>query len=184
MEPRLQPVFMPASMPEILFDANGMGACDFARKNEARFGQTVQMRPATFLKLASSIGVVQDPSYVQAMMEEISVGRKLAHPYLLLAPHHIYEDDAGSISYAGQWQVIGHEGRHRCQAILSLAKAFDQSAPLVPVTLYAMHRAQPMPLDAQDVRAINFGMLPQDEETHVLQGPLFVQPIGAGLGLR
>lgn len=166
------------AMPELRFDAHGIGGCEFSRRNAGRMGHTVQMRAATFLKLVPPIEPPPGPSYIDRMCEAISAGAALANPYLLLKPDQVMIDDDGQVQYAGQWHVVGHEGRHRCKAILALASRFEQVAPLVPVTLYCSHKGEVLPLDAHDLRTINTGLLPQHEEFNMVRGPLFSVPAG------
>lgn len=121
-------------------------------------GFVAYMKPSTFLKLAAKLTV--EPTSMPFMVQSIQDGKPIGNPSLNI------ELDTNMQSIA---RIVGHEGRNRCMAILTI-----QGDTEIPVHCFLKYlRARN--LTNKHLEFMSGQMLSENKRT--VDGPLFQQAI-------
>ena len=87
------------------------------------------MTPNEYRRLAGNTPrrFLGSDDYLSAIAEQMKLGRPYAMPYLFIRPKNKGNSSDG---YEGDWNVSGHEGRHRMQSLIDMGYG-DEQIPII-----------------------------------------------------
>ncbi len=125
------------------------------------FGMRVNMKPSTFIKLASKLGRDPEPE----MIDYIKQGGAIGSPFLVINVPWDEDDDS-------KLQVRGHEGRNRMLAILKA----EGDAPVETHLFFSGKFNRARHLEPEFMDAIKKELISQDDQ--LVSGPLWEAGVG------
>ena len=122
-------------------------------------GLVVKMKASTFIELAHNI-TNPDQNYIKEMREKIEENTPIASPTLYLSfPKAWFEDG----DFSEPAKVAGHEGRHRCHAILSSEQFSDDAEIEVHLSHISTYKVMDKLTDNM-VKSLSSQILSEDGE--------------------
>lgn len=151
------------TLDESEFDIRGLGNIPYGVDIDY-FGIRVQMKPSTFLKLATPLSDEHENPYIKSYMNS---GGKIAYPYLEIKIPPEWEDNDFSIPA----KVVSHEGRNRMKNWIRLKGDDPVQVNIRPTG--GMRRRHITP---EMIKELSKGMYSEYSElrdSEYVKGPLF-----------
>jgi hypothetical protein len=140
---------------------DGIGAVPI-NQNVDYLGLRVQMRPATFLKLAATLNRKQAQS-VEYIKQQMKNGKQIAAPWLQLQ----IPPEWNKNQFKKPAKVVGHEGRNRMYAVMELYGNIP-----VETHLFFSDGLRNRDINADWIEQLNLQLIPEKISVPI-SGPFF-----------